>query len=105
MREFTEETNGIANDYKIIHEIEPIKINYVNSNCLYNNEYYVAVVRDNWNPSEIFQTYENNREVEEVRWINTDEIRFLNRGQHTYARMIDLMNKIKNSIKQHRPKN
>jgi 8-oxo-dGTP pyrophosphatase MutT (NUDIX family) len=104
MREFTEETNGIANDYKIIHEIEPIKINYVNSNCLYNNEYYVAVVRDNWNPSEIFQTYENNREVEEVRWINTDEIRFLNRGQHTYSRMIDLMNKIKNSIKQHRPK-
>ena len=105
MREFTEETNSMANYYKIIHEIEPIKINYVNGNCLYNNEYYVAIARGNWNPSELFQTYENNREVEEVRWINTDEIRFLNRGQHTYLLMIDLMNKIRNSIKQYRPKN
>lgn len=104
IREFTEETAGVANNYKIIHDIEPIKINYVNGNCLYNNEYYVAFVNHDWEPSNIFQTYENNREVEEVRWINTDEIRFLNRNQHTYSRMIDLMNKIRNSIKSYRPK-
>jgi 8-oxo-dGTP pyrophosphatase MutT (NUDIX family) len=104
MREFTEETNGIAKNYKIIHEIEPIKVNYINNNCLYNNDYFVAIVDPNWEPTDLFHYYENNREIEEVRWINTDEIRFLNRNQHTYARMIELMNRIKKAIKAYKPK-
>jgi 8-oxo-dGTP pyrophosphatase MutT (NUDIX family) len=102
IREFAEETstmlNPICNGYRIIHEINPIKINYINGNCLYNNDYYVGIVSDSWEPSELFQSYENNREVEEVRWVNTEEIKYLNRGQHTQSRMIDLMDKIKRAI-------
>lgn len=104
MREFTEETNGIAKHYRIVHEIEPIKINYMNNDCLYNNDYFVAIANPDWNPSELFHEYENNREVEEVRWINTDEIKYLNKNQHTYKRMIHLLDTIKRSIKSYRPK-
>lgn len=102
IREFTEETNGIANCYRIIHEINPIKINYVNRNCSYNNDYYVGLADESWEPSGIFQSYENNREVEEVRWVNTEEIKYLNRGQHTWSRMIDLLDKIKHAIQPYR---
>lgn len=99
MREFTEETNGTSDNYRIIHEISPIKINYINGNCLYNNDYYVAFCGTDWKPSHLFHSYENNREVEEVRWISIDEIKFLNRNQHTHSRMIDLAKKIRNAIK------
>lgn len=102
MREFTEETNGTTEDYQVIHEIQPIKINYINSNYLYNNDYYVAICKNDWLPDRLFNMYENNREVEEVRWISSDEIKFLNRGQHTHSRMIDLVEKIKNAIKPYR---
>ena len=99
IREFTEETLGTINNYKIIFDISPIKINYVHSNCLYKNDYYIALADPNWIPQFQYNCYEHNREVEELRWIPPDELKYLNRGQHTYKRMIKLMDIISRAVK------
>lgn len=100
-REFTEETAGCIDNYRVIYEIAPIKVNYMNSNCFYKNEYFVALADINWIPQVQFNCYEYNREVEELRWVSSEEIKYLNRGQHTYARMINLLNMIEKVMKPH----
>ena len=102
-REFTEETNGTINNYKIIYEIEPIKVNYVNACCLYENEYFVALADDKWIPQFQYNCYECNSEVEELRWVSAAELKFLNRGQHNYKRMNTLLNTISHAIKKYKP--
>lgn len=98
VREFEEETGGNINNYRILYDINPIKINYKNADCLYNNEYFVAI-SNNWIHASQYNCYENNREVEEIRWVNIDEVKFLNRGQHNHKRMILLVNTIAKLIK------
>ena len=101
-REFTEETLGCTDNYKIVYEIRPIKINYVNAGCFYKNEYFVALANPNWIPQFQYNCYEYNREVEELRWVSSAELKYLNRGQHTYKRMINLVDTITKAIRPHR---
>jgi 8-oxo-dGTP pyrophosphatase MutT (NUDIX family) len=101
-REFTEETAGSPDNYKIIYDIQPIKINYINAKCLYRNEYFVAIANPNWIPAFQYNCYENNREVEELRWVSSNEVKFLNKNQHTYKRMINLLDIITRAIRPHR---
>lgn len=103
VREFYEETTITIDRYKIIYDIHPIKINYVIGDCLYNNEYYVAIAGDDLIINNEYNRYDNNIEVEEIRWINVHEVPFLNRGQHTYKRMINLVNSVHKIARQHKP--
>lgn len=103
IREFAEETAGNIDNYRILYDIDPIKINYTNAECLYINEYFIAIANDNWVHASQYNCYENNREVEEIRWISIDEVKFLNRGQHTYKRMINLASVIAKLIRPHKP--
>jgi 8-oxo-dGTP pyrophosphatase MutT (NUDIX family) len=99
IREFSEEASGNIEQYKILIDIQPIKVNYVNADCLYRNEYFIAVANDNWIPQCQYNCYENNREVEEIRWISRDEVKFLNRGQHNHERIMNLFKSVNNLIK------
>lgn len=103
IREFNEETAGTIENFRVLYDLPTIKINYVNADCLYNNEYYIAIANDDWIPQFQYNCYENNREVEEIRFISVDEVKFLNKGQHTFKRMINLVSSISKLIKIHKP--
>lgn len=105
MREFNEETFGTIDNYRILYDLNPVKINYVIMDCLYTNEYFIALADEEWIPHFEYNCYENNREVEELRWITFDEIKYLNRGQHTYKRMINLFSSVSKLVKKHKPAN
>ena len=103
IREFYEETTINIDKYRILYDINPIKINYVIGDCLYNNEYFVAIADKDLMINNEYNRYDNNIEVEEIRWINVNEVPFLNKGQHTYKRMISLVNCVSKIVKQNKP--
>jgi len=92
IREFTEETTYESDNYNIMIDIPSIKINYQYDKCFYINEYFIAFAKPEWYPQLNFYNYDSNKEIEEIKWISYDEIKYLNKGQHTAGRMINLFN-------------
>ena len=95
IREFKEETDISITKYKLLLNIEPVKESYIINKCKYEHTYFVAVAKKfNWEPKINFKSYEQIVEVENLKWINSEEIKYLNVNQFSYSRILLLFRTI-----------
>jgi 8-oxo-dGTP pyrophosphatase MutT (NUDIX family) len=95
-REFEEETGISSNHYTILWNIDPIKVSHKDDNTVYNSVYYVAYLNNDskWQPKVKFNTGHQLTEIEEVRWVALNEIKFLNLNEINKKRLINNYKKI-----------
>jgi len=107
IREFREETD-ISNDkYRMLWHANPVVESHKDQNILYKNIYYIAEANDldtkkrTWKPKVSLQNKEQAVEVESVKWVSLDELKFLQLNPKTYARTLKLFKKIRKAYKKH----
>jgi 8-oxo-dGTP pyrophosphatase MutT (NUDIX family) len=95
-REFEEETGISSNHYTILWNIDPIKVSHKDDNTVYNSVYYIAYLNNDskWQPKVKFNTGNQLTEIEEVRWVALNEIKFLNLNEINKKRLIKNYKKI-----------
>ena len=94
IREFQEETGVPYNYYTIMFDIRPIVNSYVNASATYVNNYYIAYESKNIKPQVNFSNTAQITEVQDIRWIDLEEVRFIDRTGHLF----NLVNKIFNTF-------
>jgi 8-oxo-dGTP pyrophosphatase MutT (NUDIX family) len=80
IREFKEETNIDIDSYSIIFNIRPIIETYVSSNVKYIHTYHMAFSPEKIEPIISFKYDNQISEIEQIRWVNIDEIKFIDQG-------------------------
>lgn len=103
IREFREETGGTLADYDILYDCPPITQTYKSGKNTHIITYFLAVAHSNWIPKLDFSSYEQTLEVECVRLVPLEQVKFLNAKQVNYKRMIDLATRTVALFKKHRP--
>jgi len=87
IREFKEETDISIKKYKLLN-ITPINESYVVNKVRYDHTYFIAVAKKfNWEPRINFKSYEQIVEVENLKWISAEEVKYLNVNQLSYNRI------------------
>jgi 8-oxo-dGTP pyrophosphatase MutT (NUDIX family) len=76
VREFYEETGIPKKNYKIFPEVTR-SYSYIDSGTRYTNIYYVALAKYNIEPRINFMLQDQVEEICDIRWMNIDEIRFI----------------------------
>jgi 8-oxo-dGTP pyrophosphatase MutT (NUDIX family) len=84
IREFKEETNVDHELYDIIHNTEPIVESYISSNIEYSHIYYTAHASKIFNPTVSFKYDTQISEIDSIRWVGLDEIKFVDRCGRLY---------------------
>ncbi len=92
IREFYEETSIKSDKYRICHEIEPITETFTDNDTIYRNVYFLATLR---NSSELipkidFHNFCQITEVEKVKWVSINEIKFMNLSKKSHKKLINL---------------
>lgn len=83
IRECKEETGLSVSSYDIIYDLPPIIDTYVSSNVRYCNEYFIAYSACSSHPPNLFDMRKLSvREIEEVRWVGLQELKYLDRSSH-----------------------
>jgi ADP-ribose pyrophosphatase YjhB (NUDIX family) len=101
-REFEEEASITKDKYTILNQIKPIRYSFKDEDTVYTNVYYCATLHDNtWCPKIQFDTYHQMSEVEEIRWIANDELKFLHLNYKIYTSLLKTFNTIKSNVKKH----
>lgn len=103
IREFKEETGGTLADYDILYDCRPIVQTYKNGKNTHIITYFLAIAHKNWTPKLDFSSYEQTLEVECVRLLPLEQIKFLNYKQVNHKRMIDLASRTVALFKKHKP--
>jgi 8-oxo-dGTP pyrophosphatase MutT (NUDIX family) len=96
VREFEEETDISFNNYTMLWSTPPIKVSHRVDTTVYISIYYVAYLNNDskWSPKINFNLQNQLNEVEEVRWVSLDEIKFLNLNEIPKKRLINNYKKI-----------
>ena len=106
-REFEEETGITFDKYTIMWNIDPIIVSHKDENIIYKSVYYIAYLNNNsqWQPKIKFDTCNQLKEIEQVRWISLNEISFLNLNEKVKKLLVRNYKKIiyyfKKNIKSH----
>ena len=103
IREFKEETGGTLADYDILYDCRPIVQSYKSGKNTHIVTYFLAVAHHNWVPKLDFSSYEQTLEVECVRLLPLEQIKFLNHKQVNHKRMIDLASRTVALYRKHKP--
>jgi len=88
IREFQEETNIYKKHYKLY--LKPIVYTYIDFGIKYVNIYYLGLAKHNINPSINLGSIEQIREVSDVRWMNIEAIRHIDKSK----RLVNFAKKI-----------
>lgn len=99
MREFEEETAIPSDKYRVLAQVGTIRHSFKDDDTVYTSIYYCAILVTDWVPRIRFDTYSQVSEIEEVRWVALDELRFLNLNYKTHSNLINLFKCIKAKIK------
>jgi 8-oxo-dGTP pyrophosphatase MutT (NUDIX family) len=91
-REFEEETGVDPKNYTILWHVDPIMISYQTQDTIYKHYYYIATTKTQWNPKISFKKYNQVLEVECVKWVTKEDIKFLQLNPQHHKRMIKLFN-------------
>lgn len=96
IREFEEEADIKFKEYTILWHVDPIKVSHKDNDTVYNSVYYIAYLNNDskWNPKINFSITHQLTEVESVRWVSIDEIKFLNLNDISKKRLIKNYKKI-----------
>lgn len=90
MREFFEETSIPDTKYQIYHNIPPIIETIEDNDVIYKNIYYVARPLTDIEPRINFKNFNQISEVEHIKWVSINEIKFMNLHKETHERLINL---------------
>lgn len=95
IREFKEETGVGLDSYTIMFDIRPIVESYISSNTTYIHNYQIAYTNKEFTPKIGLDNYTQVQEVAEIRWVNIDEVKYLDVSEHLYP----IVNRIFNVFK------
>ena len=103
MREFNEESDIIPDNYNVLWNVKPLIFSHVDENITYRSIYYLAYLdkKSSWQPKVNFDTSEQISEVEEIRWVSLQEIKFLNTNESTKTKLQTMYKKITHQFKKH----
>lgn len=95
-REFEEETGINSDKYTILWNINPITVSHKDDDIVYCSVYHIAYLNNdsNWRPKIKFDTCHQLTEIEQVRWVSLNEIKFLNLNEESQKRLIKNYKKI-----------
>lgn len=94
IREFKEETSVDISFYSIMFNIKPIIESYISSNVRYIHNYYTAYTIKDFDPIINFK-YDNISEIDSIRWVTLDEIKFIDHSGRLYkivSRIFNMFN-------------
>ena len=101
IREFYEETCISGHNYKLLWHCKPLIETYIDLDVQYRNIYYLAEATHNWNPKLFFNNKQQLSEISQIKWINFDEIKYLNLPKNTKHRTMIKFNNIKKIFKKY----
>jgi 8-oxo-dGTP pyrophosphatase MutT (NUDIX family) len=92
IREFYEETSISSDKYRILYDVEPIIDSFVDNDIIYKNIFYLAVLRNEkiLIPKINYKNFSQVSEVEQIKWISLEEIKFLNLENDIKNRLVKL---------------
>lgn len=101
-REFEEETAISSNDYTILYDIKPVSAAHKELKIIYKQIYYVAYLNNdsNWVPKKVFEPSQIN-EIEQIKWISVNEIKFLDLNAVEKKKLLTLCNSVIRNFKKH----
>jgi 8-oxo-dGTP pyrophosphatase MutT (NUDIX family) len=94
IREFEEETNIQLEKYEIIWNAKPIIDSYIDDGIFYESCYFIARPSENIIPKINFKNSEQILEVESIKWININEIKYLTFNEKGKKRLYKLSTRI-----------
>jgi 8-oxo-dGTP pyrophosphatase MutT (NUDIX family) len=84
IREFKEETGVDSGLYDIIPNTEPVVESYISANTKYTHIYYTAHTSKIFNPTVSVKYVAQISEIDSIRWVGLDEIKFVDRCGRLY---------------------
>lgn len=98
-REFEEETGVDPKNYTMFWHEDPVLMSYQSQGTSYKHYYYLADSENDWTPKVSFKKYNQVLEVECIRWVTKEDIRFLQLTPDNHKRMIKLFDVITKKYK------
>lgn len=95
VREFKEETGFGIKNYTLLFDVRPINEIFVNMGIKYIHNYYMAFAHSDFIPKNTFCSGENMCEVDSVKWVSIEELKFLD----TEGRLMRAVSKAINIMK------
>jgi 8-oxo-dGTP pyrophosphatase MutT (NUDIX family) len=103
LREFEEETGVYSDKHTLIWDAKPVIVSHKDENIKYKYIYYISYFNKNntWEPKINFGSTQQVSEIEQVKWINLNDIQFLNLNPSNKNHLINTYKKIEHSFKHH----
>ena len=83
-REFKEETCIDLDMYNIMFNVRPVVESYISANIKYIHTYHLAYTTKMFEPVDIFIHSNHASEIDAIRWVNLNEIKFINHSGRIY---------------------
>lgn len=104
IREFYEETNIKPNKYEILYDVTPVIDSFVDNETIYKSVYYIATLinkKIEFIPKINFRNFDQISEIEQIRWIGLNEIKFFNLPKTTHTRLVYMCKNVIEKFKRH----
>jgi ADP-ribose pyrophosphatase YjhB (NUDIX family) len=96
LRELVEETGIDTNIMKILPDINPFIDSFYHMGQQYNSCYYIGLVIDNFEPKITFGEFSQLIEIDNVKWVSLDELKYMNKSKTIHDHLIKIFKIIKN---------
>jgi len=98
-REFKEEAGVDVESYDIAFDVSPFVDSFSHMGVTYCNSYYIGLATHDFEPTISFDAPNQLIEVDAVKWVGIDELRYLNKNNHTSIHLQKIFKIIKNRYK------
>lgn len=95
IREFEEETGFGVGNYTLMFDIDPIKEIFVSMGIQYTHVYYLAFAHKSFDPDKVFHNRQNMSEIDSVKWVDLDELKYLDGDIRLYRTVLKAINTMK----------
>lgn len=98
-REFKEEAGVGTESYDIVFDVSPFVDSFSHMGVIYCNTYYIGLAARAFEPTISFDVPTQLIEVDAVKWVGIDELRYLNQSSQTCIHLQKIFKIIKNRYK------
>lgn len=98
-REFKEEAGIDISQYDIVFDVSPFVDSFTHMGVTYCNSYYIGLAVFDFEPTISFDVPTQLIEVDAVKWVGIDELRYLNQSVQTCIHLTKIFKIIKNRYK------
>lgn len=99
IREFKEEVGVGIDCYDIVFDVAPFVESFTHMGVTYCNSYYIGLASRQFEPTISFRDQTQVIEIDAVKWIGVDELRYMNRNTHASNYLSKIFKIIKNRCK------